>query len=249
MKKIKITVCVVLAFCFIAVIAYSGYQIWQIQSNYNQEARIHDQLMIYKPSLPQTPGDGVFAPKVNQAVVDMQARYPDAVGWITIPNTKIDYPFVQATDNDFYLHRDLDKNYLYTGTVFMDYRNHKDFSDFNTIIFGHHMKNGSMFGTLQDFNDQSFFNANKTGTIFLADKTYTIEFFAWIVLKPNDAQIYDPTIVDVTNRQAFLDHAKSMARYYRDLGVTPDDHLVTLSTCNYEFDNAREVLIGRLAEA
>ena len=65
---------------------------------------------------------------------------------------------------------------MFTGTIFMDYRNHRDFSDFNTVIYGHHIKNGSMFGTLQKFNDQSFFDDNKTGTIFLADKTYPKEF-------------------------------------------------------------------------
>ena len=247
MKKVIITV---LSVFFISLIAYSGWQLWNIQSNYADEAKNHDRLMEYKPTLPSANESGsITEPKVNQQIVDLQAKYPDAVGWITIPNTKIDYPFAQAADNDFYLHRDLDKQYLFAGTVFMDYRNSRDFSYFNTVLFGHHMKNRSMFGDLQKFNDQSFFNDNRTGTLFLADKTYTIEFFAFIVLKPSDAVIYDPTVSDPADEAAFLAHAKDKARFYRDIGVTTSDRIVTLSTCNYEFNDARMVLLGRLREA
>jgi len=247
--KVKTIVFTGIFVILFSVIAYSGYQLYLIQHNNADEAKNHDRLMEYRPALPSADENGAITePKVNQKIVDLQAKYPDAVGWITVPNTKIDYPFAQAADNNFYLHRDLDKQYLFAGTVFMDHRNRRDFSDFNTVLFGHHMKNRSMFGDLQKFNDQAFFDANKTGTIFLADKTYTIEFFAFIVLKPSDAVIYDPTVSDPVDEAAFLAHAKDKARFYRDIGVTTSNRIVTLSTCNYEFNDARMVLLGRLVE-
>jgi len=110
------------------------------------------------------------------------------------------------------------------------------------------MRNGSMFGTLQQFNSQSFFDDNRTGTIFLAGATYEIEFIAFAVIQPNDAVIYNPNITTEAGKNAFLDHVRSVARYERDVGVTVNDRFITLSTCNYEFHNARMVLIGRLVD-
>lgn len=235
-----------------AVIAYSGYQMRLIADNNAKEAKTHQRLLSYKPaSLPQRGADAgsqPLAPKANQRIRDLLEKYPDAVGWLTIAGTRIDYPFAQADDNDFYLHRDLDKGPLFAGTLFMDDQNSRDFSDFNTIIYGHHMKNGSMFGDLQKFNDKSFFDATKTGMIFLADKTYEVNFFAFAVINPNDPNIYYPTLAAEADKVDFLTHVKSASRYYRDLDVGPDNHLVTLSTCNYEFNNARMVLLGLLKE-
>ena len=245
----------------LAVIGYSSYQLLDINRSTAQEAELHNQLMQYRPA-PQflisvspldefsdesyTEADLVL--RVNQSIVDLQASHPDAVGWLTIPNTRVDYPFVQGVDNKQYLHLDLNQNQSAAGTIFMDFRNNSDFSDFNTIIYGHHMRSGSMFAALQEFDKQAFFEANRTGTIFLANATYEIEFFAFAVIQPNDAMIYNPAITTDTDRIAFLDYINTTARHWRDIGATENDRIVTLSTCNYEFNNARMVLVGRLIE-
>ena len=263
--NIKRILFLVVVCALLVVIGYSGSQLLEIHQNNAQEAELHSRLMQYRPEilpplpvapapelgsevLPESFLDIPSAPSVNQSIVDLQATYSEAVGWLTIPNTKIDYPFAQGESNDIYLHMDLDQRWSAAGTIFMDFRNSRDFSDFNTILFGHHMRNGSMFGTLQQFNSQTFFDANRSGTIFLADKTYEITFIAFAVIVPDDAVVYNPVIETDADAVAFLDHVRSVARYYRDVGVTADDRLVTLSTCNYEFDDARMVLIGRLTE-
>ena len=247
-----------MAFVLVAVIGYSGYRLWDINRNYAQEAEMHSRLLQYRPTaqatMPQTSISSAFhvnpaefvEPIANQSIVDLQASYPDVAGWLMVPGTQIDYPFVQGIDNEHYLHRDLDHNWSAAGTIFMDYRSSSDFSDFNTIIFGHNMRNGSMFGTLKNFNDQDFFDANMAGTIFLVNKTYEIEFIAFAVIKPDDAVIYNPNIIIEEDKVAFLDYIKSTARYYRNIGATANDRIVTLSTCNYEFDDARMVIIGRI---
>ena len=243
-----------MALMLVAVIGYSGYQLWGIHSNNVQEAQMHKRMLQHRPVL-QTSLLSVSRAEpakftesiVNQGIVDLQSLYPDVIGWLTIPNTRIDYPFAQGDDNDHYLHMDLDRNWSQAGTIFMDYRNSKDFSDFNNIIFGHNMRNGSMFGTLRNFNDQHFFDTNKTGTIFLANKTYEIEIMAFAVIKPDDAIIYNPYIETEEDKTIFLDYVKNMARYHRDIGITAKDRIITLSTCNYEFNDARMVVIGRLS--
>ena len=255
------------ACALVIVIAYSGQQLWEIHQIGVQEAQMHSRLMEFRPEPgKQTPASGGSRPEPasepafesasgasaadgeNQSILDLQTKHSDAVGWLSIPNTKIDYPFAQGRDNDTYLHLDLDQNWAAAGTIFMDYRNSQDFTDFNTILFGHHMNNGSMFGTLQHFSNQAFFEENSSGTVFLADKTYGIDFIAFAVIVPSDTVIYDPTITTETEKIAFLEHVKHIARYYRDLEVTASDRLVTLSTCNYEFEDARMVLIGKLTE-
>ena len=248
-----------IALILIAAIGYSGFQLWAINKNYAQEAEMHEWLMEFSPVLQisnpvhadsfeeaPVPAD---EPMVNQSIINLQARYPDVIGWLTIPNTNINHPFVQGKDNDFYLRLDLDKNKSAAGTIFMDHRNSSDLSDFNTIIFGHNMRNGSMFGTLEKFNDTTFFGNSPLGTIFLANETHEVEFMAFMVINPDDTVIYNPILINETDKIGFLDYIKDIARHYRKLdNVTTTDRFITLSTCNYEFNNARMVLIGRLVD-
>ena len=194
---------------------------------------MHGAVMEYKPEPEVT---------VNQSVIDLQAKYPGVVGWLTVPGTNIDYPFVWHGDNDYYLRRDLDGNGAQAGTLFMDCRCDKDFMSRNTIIYGHHMKNGSMFGTLKRFADKDFFDANTRGTIFLPYETLTLEFFAYLVVKHTDEVIYG-----VEPGEGCFDYVKQNAKHYREIQLTGMDKIVTLSTCSYEFTNARMVLLAKIA--
>ena len=235
----------------IAMIATSGYYAFRTQDGYAAEANSHEKYMSFKPevlSSPEVylPGDSTFVPYINQDILDLKALNEDVIGWITIPHTGIDYPFVQASDNSFYLHKDLSGNKATAGTIFMDYSNSQDFTDTNTILYGHHMKNGSMFASLKRFADKDFFESNKKGTIFLLDKTYTVEFFAYLVIGTDDNVIY--SIPDDSNSLlSYHSYIKENARQYRETHFTKDDKVVTLSTCAYEFNNARMVLLGRLS--
>ena len=104
------------------------------------------------------------------------------------------------------------------------------------------MKNGSMFGTLKAFADRQFFEANTHGTIFLPRETLTLEFFAYLVVKSTDEEIYS-----IDPGESYFEHIKRCARQYRDIGLSREDKIVTLSTCAYEFDDARMVLLARVA--
>ena len=223
----------------------SVYQIYQICRDHAAEEEIHNVVLEYKPDIPLPPENPIDEPIINQSILDLQALNKDIVGWITVDNTKIDYPFVRYSDNSYYLRRDINGKYAQAGTLFMDHRCNKDFSSANSIIYGHHMKSGSMFGTLKNFNNKEFFDSNRTGTIFLANQTLTLEFFAFLVIKADDKEIYKTDFSEIGNA-TFIEYIEKNARYYRETPSTETDRFVTLSTCGYEFENARLVLIAKL---
>ena len=226
-----------------AVVCYSGYRLWLIQDDYRQEGAMHDAVMEYRPEETPGPESGMEAVILNQNVIDLQAQYPDAVGWLALPNTRIDYPFVQGGDNDYYLRRDINGAYALAGTIFIDYRCAGDFTSQNTILYGHHMKNGSMFGTLKAFAQKSFFDKNTHGVIYLPCGTLTLEFFAYMVINPDtEKELYKVVLSDT-----YFDYVRRKARHYRDIGLAKGDKIVTLSTCSYEFDNARMVLLAKVS--
>lgn len=169
----------------------------------------------------------------------------DVVGWITMPNTKIDYPVAQSNDNDYYLHRNLDKKKYEPGTVFMDFRNDTLFEDRYSVLYGHNMKDGSMFATLKYYKKEDFYNKNR---IFAYSTLYgetKWEIFAAYVSPPT----LDLITTDFKDDQAFLDYIASRqkeSKYPADIEILATDKILTLITCSYEFHDARFVVHARL---
>ena len=255
----------------VAVIVYCGMRLMHITENYRQEAAIHSALMAYKPGAPNpiaplNPANPLSSagPLNPTAPLNPVAQHPpeaplsqlaalrmrnaDVAGWLEIPGTEIDYPFVRGSDNSAYLGIDFDKNPAAAGTLFMDFRNDLYFGDFNTLIYGHNMKNRSMFGSLNRFNDANFFNTHTSAVLRLDDGDYTLEIFAFLTVTANNAAVYQLGPPDAAARSSYLSYIAAHARRYRDIGVTPEDRVVTLSTCAYAFDNARYVLIARIVK-
>jgi sortase B len=248
----------------IAIIVAGGLNLWAIQADYAAESKAHENAMRFKQALAHTsnsePGgprpprsptpQAIGAPEsaLNQGILELQREYEGAVGWLTVDGTGIDYPFAQANDNAFYLQKDLNGNHMKAGTNFPAGRNDNEFSAFNTLLSGHSMNNDSMFGTLRMFGEQAFFEANGAGSIVLADHLYMLEAFAYMVIRADDEMIYGalrPTAEDALRILAYI---QRNARHYRPIEITPNDRLVTLSTCAHEFGEARMVLICRLQE-
>ena len=269
----KTTIRFILITLLTAVIFISGYELWKMSERYVQEAKVKNSVEKYSPATTmeamkynleqeaKTETEITKIAEINQFIIDLQNKVnSDILGWITIPNTQIDYPFVISKDNNDYLRRDLYGNYALAGTVFMDYRCSEDFDDFNTIIYGHNMNNGSMFGELVLFGEKEFFNANRTGMIYLKNKTYALDIFAYMVVKADDTVIYS----NITeNHNDFFDYVKKYARNYREPAgrnsvlaesekniesteIEEVTNIVTLSTCSYQFNGARIVLLAAI---
>jgi len=170
---------------------------------------------------------------------------PDVIAWLTIPNTVIDYPVVQTANNDYYLERDIKKQRNKNGTLFLDYRVRGDFSDFNNVIYGHHMKSGRMFQNLVKFKEEAFFNNNKTGLLWTQKKTHHLEIFA-VAIVHQDSELYRYAFASPAECDVHLQKIKNSAKFYRDIDVTEKDHLIIFSTCSYEFKDARTLVIARI---
>ena len=170
---------------------------------------------------------------------------PEIVAWLTIDGTNINYPVTQHSDNDYYLHHLFNGEYNSSGCLFLGCRNPSDFSGRHTIIYGHHMDNGTMFQNLMYYKDQSFYNEHPTARLITPDGSFTIKFFAGYVANVGS----DAWKLDFTSNEDFEDWlAAAMEKSAFKSKVIPSaaERVVTLSTCSYEFYNARFVLLGRL---
>lgn len=115
--------------------------------------------------------------ELTEQVRQLSAEHSDAVGWLYIPGTNMNYPILQAEDNQYYSHRAADGSYLYAGSLFMDYRNSTDFSDFNSVVYGHNMQNGSMFADIPNYENEEYFMNHSYGWLTTEDDVRLIDFF------------------------------------------------------------------------
>ncbi len=169
--------------------------------------------------------------------------------WLYASGTPIDYPVVQCRNNDYYLNRLFNRTVNPAGTLFIDYRNLPEFQDPNTLIYGHHMRDSSMFHSLTDFETEGFFDAHPFMVVVSKDEIYVVEVFAGYVTDSSD-HCYDIAISDEKDMRRFVDLAKQKSDFNAHVDVDcKKDHVVTLSTCAYNFDNARYVVLGRLCLA
>jgi len=171
------------------------------------------------------------------------AQNPDLVGWIRMSPTA-NYPIVKGTDNSFYLKHGFDKSYNINGCIFMHYQNSKDWTDKNTIVYGHNMISGAMFGNNDYYKDISYAKEHPYFFIYTPDGMYTYKIFDTITAK--DAT--DPYEINIDSEESFgeyLEKMNQMKDYGLDTQVSTKDRIVTLSTCTSQ-GNKRFIIQGVL---
>ena len=229
---------------FLALVSSITYGVITVYDG-NRSIRDSDAQIEMKPKLEYQDPDPDESSLPLMDFSGLQEENSDIIAWLTIPGTIIDYPVTQTDNNKYYLNHTAEKKYNVIGALFLDHRNNKDFSDFYSIIYGHHMKNGKMFGQLSKFKDKAFFDATETGTLYTPEKTYRFEIFAVAVTKSTGGY-YNYIFPALSDREEHLAMIKATAKFYRDIGVTAEDRLLALSTCSYEYKDARTLVIGRL---
>ena len=168
----------------------------------------------------------------------------DAVAWLTVDGTRIDYPVMQGKTNDDYLNKDPYGEFSLSGSIFLDSRNDKMFSDPYSLVYGHHMEYGAMFGSLDGYADREYFDAHRTGTLtVIKGAEYKITFFAACKAQATEKVIFDPT---ESNNQALLAYLKKHAIIYDPRGVSAGSKLIALSTCQSAESNERMIVFGTL---
>ena len=190
------------------------------------------------------------APTVQPRLQEYYDENSDLVGWIKIPNTTIDYPVVQTNDNDWYRKMSFDGESSAHGAIFLDY--HCDITNLadggvNLVVFGHNMKDGSMFENLMLYKDEDFFRSNPVIEFDTLYENLSWEIFSVYVASTSLNHI-DTTFVTRQGFEKFLKTYKEKSLFTNVVTPNADDVVLTLSTCSYEFENARFVVQARLIQ-
>lgn len=177
---------------------------------------------------------------------ELLAINPDTIGWIRFSPepSVINYPIVQGEDNDKYLHKTFSANENTLGAIFLDVNNNSSFSDRNSIIYGHRMKDGSMFRHLQDYEDKSFWESNPYFYIYTPDGREITYHIYSVGQVEETSDTYLTVFGSEEEYQNFLDLTKEVSAYDTGVEVTTEDKIVTLSTCTSASDEHRFVVRG-----
>lgn len=170
----------------------------------------------------------------------------DVIGWLECENTIVNYPVVQGKDNEYYLKHLLDGTYHRFGTLFVDCANAADFTDQNTVIYGHHIKVGTMFQMLDNYKEPDYYQEHPYFMLYLPDRTYRIELFAGCLVDGADGVPLN--FSDAQEYQDYIDSLRAKSTFTSPVEMTAEDRMVTLYTCAYDFETARYVVCGKLVE-
>ncbi len=261
----------VLCLIFLAMAGYFGHEFLSNWKEYKDGEKAYDSLSQYahvaeqaaKPEKPKTEvpepapeaadelaGFSVTAeedptvwPEVDFEA--LQAINPDVIGWIYMEDSQINYPIVQGIDNDQYIKKLADGRYNIAGSIFMDYRNQPDLGDRHTVIYGHRMNNGSMFGALVNYKDQAYYDSHPQCLLLTPEANYKLEFFSGYVAEL-DEQAWKLEFESDEEFAEWLDEAIEKSTFKSEVSPTAQDRIVTLSTCTRDNAYTRYVLLGVL---
>ncbi|GIN66505.1 class B sortase [Bacillus sonorensis] len=230
----------------LCVLIYSGWQLAGELFGYYQNRKVlaEAQTMFDRNAAKAENKRGI-RPQFDQ----LRKVNRDIVGWIELKDTMINYPIVQAADNDFYLFRNYKKADTKAGSIFMDYRNSVKNESPNTVIYGHRMKDGSMFAQLTKYLKKDFFEAHRTFHYDTLYKSYEAEIFA-VYNTTVDFDYIQTDFQDLGEYAQFLHQVKNKSIYQTDTDVSTDDLILTLSTCDYflSSETGRLVVQAKLKE-
>lgn len=230
---------------------YSAYSLWDDNRIYASVENIQEDMVRIKPEIIITENiDDEEEPAPDFS--DLLNVNPDVCGWITLENTQIDYPILQGSSNHVYINKDIYGNFSLAGSIFLDSRNQRDFSDIYSLVYGHHMANKKMFGDLELYKDETFFQNNREGILILPGCAYRLEIFSCLLVGAAEDNIFEPTVWKAQNIDRFLKWVRDESVYFHedvlsDLETTEEDYnILALSTCSYEFSNARTIVLALL---
>ena len=266
MKKRKTVKLILIVLCIIllCVFAFSAYKIISTLRGYKQAEQAYtevaNQFVTVSTAAPVSPtpaavedtepqGDGID-PEVSPLNIDfagLRAQSTDYVGWIYSPNTKINYPIAYTDDNFYYLDHIPGEIQNANGTIFIDCRNASDFSDQNTCIYGHNMNDGSMFASLRDYRDASYYDSHKVIYLSTPDFNYRLDLIGGFVTEPTSFA-YANNFDSPDQFMGHIELVKDLSTFKSDVEVKETDKIVTLSTCTYERDDGRYVVVGKLVQ-
>lgn len=175
----------------------------------------------------------------------LQEVNADVLGWILIPGTKINYPVLQGEDNDYYLEHTWKKEANYMGSIFLECGNSPDFTDYNTVIYGHNLRSGAMFTAVRQYMNQKFYQEHPHVYLVTEEGIFRYDIFS-SYLAALDGLTYGMVMNQETTRQSFLDYALEKSVIETSVVPAVTDSVITLSTCSGRGYSSRWVVHARL---
>ena len=250
MKKIILRLFLIIC---IGAVAFSLWKLWGFYQFYHNGKKEYDELTEYiEETQPSDQSDGSKGKKdqcpVKVNFDELRKVNPEVVGWIHIPDTGINYPIVQTKDNSYYLHRTFNKNQSYVGAIFLDALCKSDFGSFNSVIYGHNLKNGEMFGHLKglyDLNYNSKADYKKHPVVWIITPKESREYRIFAAREINvdkDMDVYTIEFPGYEEYRIFLDSQIKKSQY--NTGVSPSEKksMITLSTCTSRTEEGRFIV-------
>ena len=219
----------------VLLLAYAGYSLWDSKQIYRSAEKSN--YAVYKPTVENE----------GKSFRELQLINADVIAWLSVYGTNIDYPVTQGEDNQKYINLNAEGQYSLSGSLFLDSGNHRDFMDFNSIVYGHHMEKKAMFGEIGNFAEKTMFDAHRYGNLYVDGKDYGIEFFAFMHADAYDSKVFSPNI-EGEARKEYLDGLFEKAIHKRAVRVSADDRIVLLSTCSSSSTNGRDILLGKITD-
>lgn len=223
----------------------TNYEITNIQENINvEEIQDTENTEIIEPVI-EVPKENPYWDYINMNMINvdfnsLKRTNPDVVGWLKVNGTNINYPFVQSSDNDYYLTHSFNKSYNGAGWVFLDYRNNGT-NNKNTIIYAHGRSNKTMFGTLKNVLNNGWLNNTNNYVIKISTETENSLWQIFSVYRiPTTSDYLQTNFNDETEYQNFLDMIKDRSSHNFDTNVASTDNILTLSTC---YNNSDKMVV------
>ncbi len=239
LKAANSVINLIIIVCLFVAGIYAAYALWDNNRIYSAASDVQADMIKLKPVADK---DG------RASFEELMAINPDVCAWLTLDNTQIDYPVLQGSTNLTYINHDVYGNFALAGSIYLDSRNKKDFSDKYSLLYGHHMANSKMFGDLDLYKDQTFFENNSSGILILPDKTYKLEIFACLLAEAGEETIFDPEKWQ-DDIDGLLSYVKENNLYIRESAIDKLDQMdepkiLAMSTCSSEFTDARTIILA-----
>lgn len=226
-KKLFNVVMRIIELIFLILLVYSSINIFKWYNNNKENKQIINEIAESVTINEDTNEEKKY--KIN--FEELKQKNSDTVAWLKIENTNIEFPIVQANNNSYYLTHNFDKEYNVAGWIFADYKNKLDGTDRNIVVYGHNMRNNSMFGSLKDVITEEWYNNEENKYItFVTENDYqTYQVFSVYQIKTED--YYIQTEFKSNEFTEFIDTITKRSKKDFGINVSKEDTILTLSTC------------------
>lgn len=246
MKYKKIIKIAVLAI-FLAIFLFSGYKVVSTLVSYKQSENVYSEIAKNAVTVKDISDEQAKTEAPISINFDLlKSQNKDIVGWLYLPGTEINYPVLKGDDNQEYINKMFNGQKNRAGSLFADYRLGNIENSYNYVIYGHSMKNDSMFGTLKDFLNQEYFNEHQVFYYLTPEKSYIIKVHSGFIT-PADSNAYKLNHNDESLAK-YMAEAKKKSSFKSSVEYKDGDRIMTLSTCAYNYEDARYVVIGIIEE-